>query len=55
MPQLDPAPWFKILVLSWFIFLTVIPPKIMAQVYPNELNPLGTKKPETKAWVWPWY
>nr|YP_010130052.1 ATP synthase F0 subunit 8 [Heniochus acuminatus]QPZ50525.1 ATP synthase F0 subunit 8 [Heniochus acuminatus] len=55
MPQLDPTPWLTTFSLSWLIFLTVIPPKIMAHVYPNEPSPLGMKKPQAKTWTWPWY
>nr|YP_009516312.1 ATP synthase F0 subunit 8 [Hyporhamphus quoyi]AYD91080.1 ATP synthase F0 subunit 8 [Hyporhamphus quoyi] len=43
MPQLNPAPWFAILVFSWLIFLTVIPPKVLAHSFPNEPTPQSTK------------
>ncbi|YP_009112425.1 ATP synthase F0 subunit 8 (mitochondrion) [Chelmon rostratus] len=55
MPQLDPAPWFATLLLSWLVFLTIIPPKIMSHQFPNEFSPQGTKKPQTESWTWPWY
>nr|YP_003127124.1 ATP synthase F0 subunit 8 [Toxotes chatareus]BAH97796.1 ATPase subunit 8 [Toxotes chatareus] len=55
MPQLNPAPWFTILIFSWLIFLTVLPPKIMAHSYPNVLTHQNTKKTKTEAWPWPWH
>nr|YP_002519668.1 ATP synthase F0 subunit 8 [Melichthys vidua]AGR91790.1 ATP synthetase subunit 8 [Melichthys niger]AGR91792.1 ATP synthetase subunit 8 [Melichthys niger]AGR91794.1 ATP synthetase subunit 8 [Melichthys niger]AGR91796.1 ATP synthetase subunit 8 [Melichthys niger]WNH17971.1 ATP synthase F0 subunit 8 [Melichthys niger] len=55
MPQLNPAPWFAILVFSWLVFLTILPPKVMAHVFPNESSPQNTEKPKTESWNWPWY
>nr|YP_001648509.1 ATP synthase F0 subunit 8 [Pteragogus flagellifer]ABN10225.1 ATPase subunit 8 [Pteragogus flagellifer] len=55
MPQLNPAPWFMILIFSWFIFLTVIPPKIMSTTFPNEPSIQSTKLPKTEPWFWPWH
>nr|QUJ18496.1 ATP synthase protein 8 [Pomacentrus sulfureus] len=55
MPQLDPAPWFAILVSSWLIFLTVIPPKILGHTTLNDPAPQSAQKPKTEPWTWPWY
>nr|WNH23933.1 ATP synthase F0 subunit 8 [Ostichthys trachypoma] len=55
MPQLNPAPWFMILIFSWFIFLTLIPPKITAHNFPNEPSPQAAETPKTKSWNWPWH
>nr|YP_006303557.1 ATP synthase F0 subunit 8 [Opistognathus jacksoniensis]AEK53149.1 ATP synthase F0 subunit 8 [Opistognathus jacksoniensis]QUJ18226.1 ATP synthase protein 8 [Opistognathus aurifrons] len=55
MPQLNPAPWFAILVFSWLIFLTVIPPKVLSHLFPNEPSPQNTEKPKTEPWNWPWH
>nr|WHU29523.1 ATP synthase F0 subunit 8 [Elassoma zonatum] len=55
MPQLNPAPWLMILIFSWFVFLTLIPPKVLAHTYPNEPFPRDTKTFETKPWNWPWH
>nr|QFO91062.1 ATP synthase F0 subunit 8 [Ophichthus brevicaudatus]QXF68547.1 ATP synthase F0 subunit 8 [Ophichthus brevicaudatus] len=55
MPQLNPAPWFAILVFSWLVFLTLIPTKVMGHIFNNEPNPLTAKKPQLSAWTWPWY
>nr|YP_010169223.1 ATP synthase F0 subunit 8 [Sardinella zunasi]QRZ03096.1 ATP synthase F0 subunit 8 [Sardinella zunasi] len=55
MPQLNPAPWFAILVFSWLIFLTVIPPKVMAHNFNNEPTTAGAGKAKPEPWTWPWY
>nr|YP_010463179.1 ATP synthase F0 subunit 8 [Pseudorhombus pentophthalmus]UUJ37687.1 ATP synthase F0 subunit 8 [Pseudorhombus pentophthalmus] len=55
MPQLNPTPWFMVLAFSWFIFLTVIPPKILAHTFPHQPALQSTQKPKTGPWNWPWY
>nr|YP_514582.1 ATP synthase F0 subunit 8 [Kneria sp. SL-2004]BAE79972.1 ATPase subunits 8 [Kneria sp. SL-2004] len=55
MPQLNPAPWFTILLFSWLVFLTVIPPKVMKFTFNNEPAPTSTKKSPTEPWNWPWH
>nr|YP_008593440.1 ATP synthase F0 subunit 8 [Champsodon cf. snyderi CBM-ZF 10876]BAN83382.1 ATPase subunit 8 [Champsodon cf. snyderi CBM-ZF 10876] len=54
MPQLNPAPWFLILIFTWTIFLAMMLPKIMAQRAPLNPLPHNTKAPVTKTWTWPW-
>nr|QXN53174.1 ATP synthase F0 subunit 8 [Enneanectes altivelis] len=55
MPQLNPSPWFNILMFTWLIFIAVIPPKILAHQFPNEFSVASTHKPKTDPWNWPWY
>nr|NP_443454.1 ATP synthase F0 subunit 8 [Stephanolepis cirrhifer]YP_010948250.1 ATP synthase F0 subunit 8 [Stephanolepis hispida]WMI35343.1 ATP synthase F0 subunit 8 [Stephanolepis hispida]WMI35447.1 ATP synthase F0 subunit 8 [Stephanolepis hispida]BAB70460.1 ATPase subunit 8 [Stephanolepis cirrhifer] len=55
MPQLDPAPWLMILVLSWSILLTVIPPKVLSHTFPNTPNAQSAEKLETNPWTWLWH
>nr|YP_913657.1 ATP synthase F0 subunit 8 [Pseudohomaloptera leonardi]BAF41718.1 ATPase subunit 8 [Pseudohomaloptera leonardi] len=54
MPQLNPAPWFAILLFSWAIFLTIIPTKVMGHILPNEPTPVNTQMHKTEPWNWPW-
>nr|YP_009232313.1 ATPase subunit 8 [Lagocephalus inermis]ADN96610.1 ATP synthase F0 subunit 8 [Lagocephalus inermis]AMA21300.1 ATPase subunit 8 [Lagocephalus inermis] len=54
MPQLNPAPWFAIMMFSWLVFLIVLPPKIMAHLFPNEATSQSAQTPKTKTWTWPW-
>nr|YP_009685508.1 ATP synthase F0 subunit 8 [Pachypanchax playfairii]QDS02600.1 ATP synthase F0 subunit 8 [Pachypanchax playfairii]UPT34500.1 ATP synthase F0 subunit 8 [Pachypanchax playfairii] len=55
MPQLNPAPWFMLMIFSWLVFTTVIPPKVMGHAFPNDAAPKTTKKTETSPWNWPWH
>nr|QWV62280.1 ATPase subunit 8 [Brachygalaxias bullocki] len=54
MPQLLPDPWFATLVFSWLIFLTVLPPKVLGHIYPNEPTAQSTEKTKPESWSWPW-
>nr|AAP75335.1 ATP synthase 8 [Chrysiptera rex]AAP75337.1 ATP synthase 8 [Chrysiptera rex] len=55
MPQLNPAPWFAILLFSWLIFLAIIPLKIMAHTSPNEAALECIEALKAEPWAWPWY
>nr|YP_010892909.1 ATP synthase F0 subunit 8 [Tandanus tandanus]WJQ22743.1 ATP synthase F0 subunit 8 [Tandanus tandanus] len=55
MPQLNPAPWLAILLFSWFVFLTVIPSKVLKHSFTNEITALSTKTPTLHTWNWPWH
>nr|BBD13969.1 ATPase subunit 8 [Stethojulis strigiventer] len=55
MPQLNPSPWLGILLFSWLIFLTIIPPKVMSHTFPNEPATRSTRTPIMHSWAWPWY
>nr|WNH37643.1 ATP synthase F0 subunit 8 [Lophotus capellei]BBG74543.1 ATPase subunits 8 [Lophotus capellei] len=54
MPQLNPAPWFLILVFTWIVFLTILPPKIIAHTTPNEPTIKNAEETKTTPWNWPW-
>nr|NP_443623.1 ATP synthase F0 subunit 8 [Zeus faber]YP_010390231.1 ATP synthase F0 subunit 8 [Zeus faber]UPV69487.1 ATP synthase F0 subunit 8 [Zeus faber]BAB70317.1 ATPase subunit 8 [Zeus faber] len=54
MPQLNPAPWLMILLFSWMVFLTMVPPKVLAHNFPNEPTVQDSKTTETSPWTWPW-
>nr|BAX03855.1 ATPase subunit 8 [Nandus nandus]BBU25999.1 ATPase subunit 8 [Nandus nandus] len=55
MPQLNPAPWFSTTTFSWFIFMTLIPPKVIEYIFPKKPAPKTTQKPKTEPWGWPWH
>nr|AKO72194.1 ATP synthase F0 subunit 8 [Pseudexostoma brachysoma] len=55
MPQLNPDPWFMILALSWLIFLTMLPSKVLNCTFTNEITAPDTKKLEPNTWNWPWH
>nr|ATL16188.1 ATP synthase F0 subunit 8 [Neoceratodus forsteri] len=54
MPQLNPNPWFMILLLSWIVFLLILPSKIIAHTYLNEPTTQNTEKLTAQPWTWPW-
>nr|AGN71345.1 ATP synthase F0 subunit 8 [Mannophryne trinitatis] len=53
MPQLDPSPWFLILLSSWSIFLIFSAIKISKYTHLNDPLNLTFKNPN-KSWSWPW-
>nr|BAD02170.1 ATPase subunit 8 [Eurypharynx pelecanoides] len=56
MPQLNPSPWFMILVFSWAVFLIIIPTKIMAHATSNQPTSLQAPTALTPdPWNWPWH
>nr|YP_001936241.1 ATP synthase F0 subunit 8 [Syrmaticus soemmerringii ijimae]BAG16187.1 ATPase subunit 8 [Syrmaticus soemmerringii ijimae] len=53
MPQLNPNPWFTILILTWFTFSFLIQPKLLSFTPMNSpTNKTKTMKPTP--WAWPW-
>nr|ABQ65583.1 ATP synthase F0 subunit 8 [Otidiphaps nobilis] len=54
MPQLNPNPWFPIMLLSWLAFFLIIQPKLLSFI---PTNPPSNKTPattKTTPWAWPW-
>nr|YP_001531181.1 ATP synthase F0 subunit 8 [Stylephorus chordatus]BAF91452.1 ATPase subunit 8 [Stylephorus chordatus]BAF91465.1 ATPase subunit 8 [Stylephorus chordatus]BAF91478.1 ATPase subunit 8 [Stylephorus chordatus] len=54
MPQLNPAPWFMILIFSWIILLTIVPLKVTAHKMPKPCTNQISSTNKTKSWPWPW-
>nr|WNH21690.1 ATP synthase F0 subunit 8 [Starksia lepicoelia] len=54
MPQLNPAPWFAILVFTWLVFTTIIPPKVLAHTFPHEPTTITAEEIKTESWNWQW-
>nr|YP_009990835.1 ATP synthase F0 subunit 8 [Crypturellus undulatus]QNN84188.1 ATP synthase F0 subunit 8 [Crypturellus undulatus] len=54
MPQLNPSPWFLIMLSSWLILLLIVQPKSSSTYLPNPpLNKTHSTKTPTP-WPWPW-
>nr|WDE79636.1 ATP synthase subunit 8 [Picoides villosus]WDE79637.1 ATP synthase subunit 8 [Picoides villosus]WDE79638.1 ATP synthase subunit 8 [Picoides villosus]WDE79639.1 ATP synthase subunit 8 [Picoides villosus]WDE79640.1 ATP synthase subunit 8 [Picoides villosus] len=54
MPQLNPNPWFFIMLLSWLTFSLIIQPKLLSFTHINSpTNKIQTPM-ETSPWPWPW-
>nr|YP_009093591.1 ATP synthase F0 subunit 8 [Tetrastes sewerzowi]AIR93798.1 ATP synthase F0 subunit 8 [Tetrastes sewerzowi] len=53
MPQLNPNPWFTIMLLTWFSFSFLIQPKLLSFTQTNApSNKTLTTSPTP--WTWPW-
>nr|AAT08572.1 ATP synthase F0 subunit 8 [Bipes tridactylus] len=53
MPQLNPAPWFALLILTW-VTLMLLLTKISNSITPPSPQ-LQWKKAHDTTWSWPWY
>nr|YP_009040550.1 ATP synthase F0 subunit 8 [Aegithalos glaucogularis]AHJ11084.1 ATP synthase F0 subunit 8 [Aegithalos glaucogularis]AHJ11097.1 ATP synthase F0 subunit 8 [Aegithalos glaucogularis vinaceus] len=54
MPQLNPNPWFFIMIMTWLSFSLLIQPKLLTFL---STNPPSSKVPTTSSttpWTWPW-
>nr|WMY90491.1 ATP synthase F0 subunit 8 [Acanthemblemaria sp. AC-2023] len=54
MPQLNPAPWFALLVFSWATFMIFLPPKVLTHNFPNEPAMMAVQSTEKTTWTWKW-
>nr|YP_010173004.1 ATP synthase F0 subunit 8 [Pentanemus quinquarius]QSH90830.1 ATP synthase F0 subunit 8 [Pentanemus quinquarius] len=55
MPQLNPAPWLSILLISWLVLLALVFPKILNYTFPNSPALQNTQKAKKEPWFWPWH
>nr|ANI86926.1 ATP synthase F0 subunit 8 [Dopasia gracilis] len=54
MPQLNPAPWLLIMVLSWLALTALFLPKTQNVRFPNTPTHQQPYKQATSTWIWPW-
>nr|YP_010730386.1 ATP synthase F0 subunit 8 [Pica hudsonia]YP_010730399.1 ATP synthase F0 subunit 8 [Pica nuttalli]QNQ64904.1 ATP synthase F0 subunit 8 [Pica pica camtschatica]QNQ64917.1 ATP synthase F0 subunit 8 [Pica pica fennorum]WEG23344.1 ATP synthase F0 subunit 8 [Pica hudsonia]WEG23357.1 ATP synthase F0 subunit 8 [Pica hudsonia]WEG23370.1 ATP synthase F0 subunit 8 [Pica hudsonia] len=54
MPQLNPNPWFFIMLTSWITYSMIIQPKLLSFISPNPPSNLIQENPTTTPWTWPW-
>nr|YP_007624648.1 ATP synthase F0 subunit 8 [Tachycineta thalassina]AEX37379.1 ATP synthase F0 subunit 8 [Tachycineta thalassina] len=54
MPQLNPTPWFFIMLISWLTFSLLIQPKILTFLSTNPPSSKALTTPTTPSWTWPW-
>nr|YP_009990926.1 ATP synthase F0 subunit 8 [Psilopogon haemacephalus]QNN84292.1 ATP synthase F0 subunit 8 [Psilopogon haemacephalus] len=54
MPQLNPNPWFWIMILSWLTFSMLIQPKLLMFTLTNQPTNKTTPTTKTSPWTWPW-
>nr|ASW34672.1 ATP synthase F0 subunit 8 [Quedenfeldtia moerens] len=54
MPQLNPAPWFPIMVMAWTVLSIMFMPKLInTQLIITPLPHYTTT--QNPHWAWPWY
>nr|AFI98314.1 ATPase subunit 8 [Euplectes nigroventris] len=54
MPQLNPNPWFFIMLTSWITFSFIIQPKLLSFLSMNPPSSKAPTAPTTTPWTWPW-
>nr|AAM98445.1 ATPase subunit 8 [Myiarchus oberi]AAM98447.1 ATPase subunit 8 [Myiarchus oberi]AAM98449.1 ATPase subunit 8 [Myiarchus oberi]AAM98451.1 ATPase subunit 8 [Myiarchus oberi]AAM98453.1 ATPase subunit 8 [Myiarchus oberi] len=54
MPQLNPTPWFFIMLTSWLIFSFILQPKILLFISTNLPSNKTPSTMKTSPWNWPW-
>nr|YP_010000421.1 ATP synthase F0 subunit 8 [Nicator chloris]QOD96294.1 ATP synthase F0 subunit 8 [Nicator chloris] len=54
MPQLNPNPWFFIMLISWLTFSLIIQPKLLSFVTMNPPTSKPSTIPTPTPWTWPW-
>nr|YP_009368339.1 ATP synthase F0 subunit 8 [Gallinago stenura]ARK36833.1 ATP synthase F0 subunit 8 [Gallinago stenura]ASS30590.1 ATP synthase F0 subunit 8 [Gallinago stenura] len=54
MPQLNPNPWFFIMLMSWLTFSLLIQPKLLSLTSTNTPTNKTTTTTKTTSWTWPW-
>nr|YP_009003552.1 ATP synthase F0 subunit 8 [Luetkenotyphlus brasiliensis]AGZ19046.1 ATP synthase F0 subunit 8 [Luetkenotyphlus brasiliensis] len=53
MPQLNPAPWFSIMLMAWTILMTMLLFK-MIKHEPANLSAPNKQQKQIDPWNWPW-
>nr|YP_009944809.1 ATP synthase F0 subunit 8 [Rhegmatorhina hoffmannsi]QOD97048.1 ATP synthase F0 subunit 8 [Rhegmatorhina hoffmannsi] len=54
MPQLNPSPWFFIMLTSWLTFSLVLQPKLMSFKSTNLPSNKTVHTTKSTPWPWPW-
>nr|AEX10789.1 ATPase8 [Phrynosoma cornutum] len=55
MPQLNPSPWFLILLMTWAVLMLVFLNKTLNMSYPNSPTQSQPKSNPHTPWTWPWF
>nr|CBZ41248.1 ATPase subunit 8 [Charadrius pecuarius]CBZ41302.1 ATPase subunit 8 [Charadrius ruficapillus]CBZ41304.1 ATPase subunit 8 [Charadrius ruficapillus]CBZ41306.1 ATPase subunit 8 [Charadrius ruficapillus]CBZ41308.1 ATPase subunit 8 [Charadrius ruficapillus] len=54
MPQLNPNPWFFVMLMSWLTFSLMIQPKLLSLTHTNPPSNKTSTTTKTTPWTWPW-
>nr|AKJ76897.1 ATP synthase F0 subunit 8 [Phrynosoma sherbrookei] len=55
MPQLNPSPWFLILLMTWIMLMLIFLNKTLSMLYPNTPAQNQSKTNPLMPWTWPWF
>nr|AKJ76865.1 ATP synthase F0 subunit 8 [Holbrookia maculata] len=55
MPQLNPSPWFLILLMTWIMLMVIYLNKTLNLFLPNLPTKHQSKEKHLTPWTWPWY
>nr|YP_009104558.1 ATP synthase F0 subunit 8 [Porphyrio porphyrio]AHB23330.1 ATP synthase F0 subunit 8 [Porphyrio porphyrio] len=54
MPQLNPHPWFYIMLMTWLTLALIIQPKLLSFFPTNTIHDKPLTNTKTHPWTWPW-
>nr|QNS38358.1 ATP synthase F0 subunit 8 [Tricholaema leucomelas] len=54
MPQLNPNPWFSVMLMSWLTFSLLIQPKLLKFTSTGTPSNKTMSITKTSPWSWPW-
>nr|YP_009502401.1 ATP synthase F0 subunit 8 [Anthracoceros coronatus]AWV63564.1 ATP synthase F0 subunit 8 [Anthracoceros coronatus] len=54
MPQLNPNPWFLIMLASWLTYSLIIQPKLLTFLTTNPPTSKMITPTKPLPWPWPW-
>nr|AEX10803.1 ATPase8 [Phrynosoma orbiculare]AEX10821.1 ATPase8 [Phrynosoma orbiculare] len=54
MPQLNPSPWFLILLMTWAMLMIIFLNKTLSTLFPNTPTENQLKTKPLTPWIWPW-
>nr|AEX10791.1 ATPase8 [Phrynosoma solare] len=55
MPQLNPSPWFFILLMTWTMLMLIFLNKTLILLFPNLPSQNQSKTKPPTSWTWPWF
>nr|APO20626.1 ATP synthase subunit 8 [Athene superciliaris] len=54
MPQLNPNPWFSVMLIAWVTLSTMIQPKLLSFPLTTQPSRKTSTPTSTTPWTWPW-
>nr|YP_009320250.1 ATP synthase F0 subunit 8 [Phalcoboenus australis]AJY78671.1 ATP synthase F0 subunit 8 [Phalcoboenus australis] len=54
MPQLNPNPWFFMMLTTWVVFSLMFQPKLLPHTPTNHPSNKTQAPSKTTPWSWPW-